>query len=94
MNLCYYFTSGDEEVRAWTVRKNSKAPAAAGVIHSDFEKAFIMAEVMKFEDLKTLGSEVAVKAAGKYFQKGKEYIVNDGDIICKNECRSERGYFW
>jgi obg-like ATPase 1 len=58
-----------------------RAPAAAGVIHTDFEKAFIMAEVMKFDDLKELGSEAAVKAAGKYVSKGKEYIVNDGDII-------------
>jgi obg-like ATPase 1 len=81
LNLCYYFTGGPDEVRAWTIRKNTKAPGAAGVIHTDFERGFIMAEVQKFEDLKELGSENAVKAAGKYLQKGKEYVVEDGDII-------------
>jgi obg-like ATPase 1 len=68
-------------VRAWSIRKGFKAPQAGGVIHSDFEKAFIMAEVMSFEDLKELGSEAAVKAKGKYMSKGKDYVVNDGDII-------------
>ncbi|KAI7905312.1 GTP-binding protein YchF [Cokeromyces recurvatus] len=81
LQLIYYFTGGPDEVRAWTIRKNTKAPAAAGVIHSDFERGFIMAEVMKYEDLKELGSESAVKAAGKYLQKGKDYVVEDGDII-------------
>ncbi|KAI8355682.1 GTP-binding protein YchF [Blakeslea trispora] len=81
LQLIYYFTGGPDEVRAWTVRKNTKAPGAAGVIHSDFERGFIMAEVMKYEALKELGSEGAVKAAGKYMQKGKEYVVEDGDII-------------
>ncbi|KAI9481045.1 MAG: GTP-binding protein YchF, partial [Benjaminiella poitrasii] len=81
LQLIYYFTGGPDEVRAWTIRKNTKAPAAAGVIHTDFERGFIMAEVMKYEDLKELGSESAVKAGGKYMQKGKEYVVEDGDII-------------
>ncbi|KAI8637855.1 GTP-binding protein YchF [Parasitella parasitica] len=81
LNLIYYFTGGPDEVRAWTVRKNTKAPGAAGVIHSDFERGFIMAEIMKFDDLKELGSDNAVKAGGKYMQKGKDYVVEDGDII-------------
>ncbi|GAA5802924.1 hypothetical protein HPULCUR_008399 [Helicostylum pulchrum] len=81
LSLCYYFTAGPQEVRAWTVHKFTKAPQAAGVIHSDFERGFIMAEVMKYNDLKELGTEGAVKAAGKYMQKGKEYVVEDGDII-------------
>ncbi len=68
-------------MRAWTIRKNTKAPQAAGVIHTDFEKAFIMAEIMNYNDLFELGSEAAVKSAGKYAQKGKEYVVQDGDII-------------
>ncbi|KAM3584757.1 hypothetical protein VKS41_003562 [Umbelopsis sp. WA50703] len=81
LNLIHYFTAGPGEVRAWTVRNNTKAPQAAGVIHTDFERGFIMAEVMKFDDLKKLGSETSVKAAGKYLQKGKDYKVEDGDII-------------
>ncbi len=81
LQLQYYFTAGEKEVRAWTVRRGSKAPQAAGVIHSDFERGFIMAEVMKYDDLKELGSEVAVKAAGKYRHCGREYVVEDGDII-------------
>lgn len=81
LQLQYYFTAGADEVRAWTVRKGSKAPAAAGVIHTDFERGFIMAEVMHYSDLKELESEAAVKAAGKYSQKGREYVVEDGDVI-------------
>jgi len=81
LQLMYYFTSGEDEVKAWTIQKNTKAPQAAGKIHTDFEKGFIMAEVMKFDDFKEHGSENAVKAAGKYHQKGREYIVEDGDII-------------
>ncbi|XP_019854286.1 PREDICTED: obg-like ATPase 1 isoform X2 [Amphimedon queenslandica] len=81
LNLQYFFTSGPDEVRAWTVQKGTKAPQAAGRIHTDFEKGFIMAEVMKYEDYKELGSESAVKAAGKYRQQGRNYIVEDGDII-------------
>ena len=81
LQLLYFFTAGADEVRAWTIRKNSKAPQAAGTIHTDFERGFIMAEVMKYDDLKELGSENAVKASGKYYQKGKDYIVEDADII-------------
>ncbi|KAJ1916581.1 Obg-like ATPase [Mycoemilia scoparia] len=81
MSLIYYFTGGPDEVRAWTIRKGTKAPGAAGVIHTDFERGFIMAEVMTYDDLQELGTDAAVKAAGKYKQKGKDYVVGDGDII-------------
>lgn len=81
LNLMYYFTCGPDEVKAWTIQKGTKAPQAAGKIHSDFEKGFVMAEVMKFDDFKEEGSEAACKAAGKYHQRGKTYIVEDGDII-------------
>ncbi|KAG0057608.1 hypothetical protein BGZ83_006981 [Gryganskiella cystojenkinii] len=81
LNLIYYFTAGPMESRCWSIRKGTKAPQAAGVIHTDFERGFIMAETMRFDDLKELGSEAAVKAAGKYMQKGRDYIVQDGDII-------------
>ena len=81
LQLQYYFTAGPDEVKAWTIQKNTKAPQAAGRIHGDFEKGFIMAEVMKFEDFKEEGSEAAAKAAGKYRQQGKTYVVEDGDII-------------
>lgn len=81
LNLIYYFTCGPQEVRCWSIRKGTKAPQAAGVIHSDFERGFIMAETMRYDDLKELGTEAAVKGAGKYMQKGREYIVGDGDII-------------
>ncbi|CEI98922.1 Putative GTP-binding protein YchF [Rhizopus microsporus] len=76
LDLIHYFTCGPQEVRAWTVR----APQAAGVIHSDFERGFISADIMKIDDLQHYGSENAVKAAGKYLQKGKDYIMEDGDI--------------
>ncbi|KAI8849210.1 P-loop containing nucleoside triphosphate hydrolase protein [Chytridium lagenaria] len=81
LKLCYFFTCGPMEVRCWTIRQGTKAPQAAGVIHTDFEKGFIMAEIMRYEDLIELGSENAVKAAGKYMQKGRETVINDGDII-------------
>ncbi|CAG8575919.1 7230_t:CDS:2 [Paraglomus occultum] len=80
LQLIYFFTCGPDEVRAWTIRKLTKAPKAAGVIHTDLEKGFILAEIMKYEDLKEHGSEAAVKAAGKYAQKGKDYVMEDGDI--------------
>ncbi|KAI7901438.1 GTP-binding protein YchF [Cokeromyces recurvatus] len=80
LDLIHYFTCGEQEVRAWTIRNNTKAPQAAGIIHSDFERGFISADIMKFNDLKQLGSENAVKAAGKHYQKGKEYTMEDGDI--------------
>lgn len=81
LNLVHYFTCGADEVRCWTIRKFTKAPDAAGVIHSDFHDFFICAEVFKYKDLKKLGSEADVKAAGKYTMEGKEYIVEDGDIL-------------
>ncbi|KAG6384114.1 hypothetical protein SASPL_156089 [Salvia splendens] len=81
INLIYFFTAGPDEVKCWQIRRQTKAPQAAGAIHTDFERGFICAEVMKFEDLKELGSESAVKASGKYRQEGKTYVVQDGDII-------------
>lgn len=81
LQLIYFFTAGKDEVKAWTIQKGTKAPQAAGRIHTDFEKGFIMAEVMKFDDFKELGSESATKSAGKYRQQGRNYVVEDGDII-------------
>jgi len=81
LQLEYFFTGGADEVKAWTIQKGSKAPQAAGRIHTDFEKGFVMAEVMKFADFKEEGSEAACKAAGKYHQRGRNYVVEDGDII-------------
>jgi len=81
LNLATFFTCGPDEVRAWPVMGGSKAPQAAGTIHTDFEACFIRAEVMAFADLKELGSESAVKAAGKYRTEGKGYDVVDGDIM-------------
>lgn len=81
LNLQTYFTAGVKEVRAWTISKGMTAPQAAGVIHTDFEKGFIRAEVMKYEDFTTLGSENAVKEAGRFKVEGKEYVVGDGDIM-------------
>jgi len=81
IDLVHFFTAGSDEVKCWTIRKGTKAPQAAGTIHTDFEKGFICAEVMKFDEFKELGSESAVKAAGKYRQEGKNYVVLDGDIM-------------
>lgn len=81
LDLIHFFTSGTDEVKCWTIRNGTKAPQAAGVIHTDFERGFVCAEVMKFDEFKELGSEGAVKAAGKYRQEGKNYIVQDGDIL-------------
>lgn len=81
LNLITYFTAGEKEVRAWTIKKGWKAPQAAGVIHTDFEKGFIRAEVIKLEDYQKLKTEVAVKEAGKMAVEGKDYIVKDGDIM-------------
>ncbi len=81
LNLYTYFTAGVKEVRAWTITKGMTAPQAAGVIHTDFEKGFIRAEVMKFNDFIHYGSEAAVKEAGKFKVEGKEYVVEDGDIM-------------
>ncbi|KAI8382961.1 cytoplasmic protein [Blakeslea trispora] len=80
LDLIHYFTCGPQEVRAWTVRNTSRAPQAAGVIHTDFEKGFISADIMKYNDLKELKTEAAVKLAGKYLQKGKDYVIESGDI--------------
>ena len=81
LNLQTYFTAGVKEVRAWTITKGMTAPQAASVIHTDFEKGFIRAEVIKYNDFITLGSEAACKEAGKMGVEGKEYVVNDGDLM-------------
>jgi GTP-binding protein YchF len=81
LGLISFFTVGPDEVRAWTDRQGSLAPQAAGVIHSDFERGFIRAEVMKYQDLVKLGSEQKVREVGRYMQKGRDYVVEDGDII-------------
>ncbi len=81
LGLATYFTAGEKEVRAWTIKVGSSAPQAAGVIHTDFEKGFIRAEAYHCEDLFALKSEAAVKEAGKYRSEGKTYIVKDGDIL-------------
>lgn len=81
LNLQTYFTAGVKEVRAWTINIGDTAPQAAGVIHTDFERGFIRAEVMHYQDFVTLGSEVKVKEAGKFGIEGKEYVVKDGDIM-------------
>jgi GTP-binding protein YchF len=81
LDLITYFTAGDPEVHAWTIDRGTRAPQAAGKIHSDFERGFIRAEVMKCADLFELGSEQAVKAAGKLGIEGKDYVVQDGDIM-------------
>ncbi len=81
LNLITYFTAGVQEVRAWTIQKGWKAPQAAGVIHTDFERGFIRAEVIKFADYQTFKSEAACKEAGKLGVEGKDYIVQDGDIM-------------
>ena len=81
LNLQTYITAGPMEVKAWTFRKGWKAPQCAGVIHTDFEKGFIRAEVIKYDDYVNYGSEAAVKEAGKMCVEGKEYVVQDGDIM-------------
>lgn len=81
LNLATYFTAGVQEVRAWTIEKGWTAPQAAGVIHTDFEKGFIRAEVIKYQDYVSLGSENACKEAGKLNVEGKSYVVEDGDIM-------------
>ncbi|MBK6263555.1 redox-regulated ATPase YchF [Marivirga sp. S37H4] len=81
LDLITYFTAGVQEVRAWTIKRGWKAPAAAGVIHTDFEKGFIKAEVIKLEEFQKYGTELACKEAGKMAIEGKEYVVKDGDIM-------------
>ncbi len=81
LNLISFFTTGTDEVRQWTIRKGTKAPQAAGVIHGDFEKTFIQALVYNFEVLKELATEAEIKAQGKMGTKGKDYVMQDGDIV-------------
>ncbi|ELQ76797.1 putative GTP-binding protein (ODN superfamily) [Trachipleistophora hominis] len=81
LKLINFFTVGAPEVKSWTVREGTKAPQAAAVIHSDFEKNFIMAEVMEYKDIKLYGNEQNVKKAGRYLHKGRDYVVEDGNII-------------
>lgn len=81
LKLQTYFTAGVKEVRAWTINVGDTAPQAAGVIHTDFEKGFIRAEVIAYDDYVTFGSEAKVKEAGKLRVEGKEYIVKDGDVM-------------
>jgi ribosome-binding ATPase len=81
LGLETYFTAGEKEIRAWTIQKGWKAPAAAGVIHTDFERGFIKAEVYSVQDLVTVGSEAGLRGAGKLRIEGKEYVVKDGDVM-------------
>jgi ribosome-binding ATPase YchF (GTP1/OBG family) len=81
LGLRTYLTTGVQETRAWTIIQGDKAPAAAGVIHSDFERGFIAAEIVHYDDLVAAGSKVAAKTAGKVRIEGKEYVVKDGDVI-------------
>jgi ribosome-binding ATPase YchF (GTP1/OBG family) len=81
LNLDTYFTAGVQEVRAWTIHKGWKAPQAAGVIHTDFEKGFIKAEVIAYDDFVKFGSEAAARDNGRLRIEGKEYLVKDGDIM-------------
>lgn len=81
LGLQSFLTAGPKEVRAWTIKQGATAPEAAGAIHSDFERGFIAAEVMKYDDLAELGSEQAVKAAGKLRTEGKTYVMQDGDVV-------------
>ena len=80
LGLKTFFTVGSDEVRAWTFKDGMKAPECAGIIHTDFQKGFIKAEVMSYEDLIKFGNEIKVKEAGKARLEGKEYIMQDGDI--------------
>ena len=81
LNLQTYITAGEKEVRAWTITKGTKAPAAAGVIHTDFEKGFIKAEVVSYDDFINAGSWAAAREKGVARLEGKEYVVQDGDIM-------------
>jgi ribosome-binding ATPase YchF (GTP1/OBG family) len=80
LGLQTFFTASEKEVRAWTIKKGWKAPQAAGVIHTDFEKGFIKAEVVSYHDLSALGSVAAARDAGKYRLEGKDYVIADGDV--------------
>jgi ribosome-binding ATPase len=84
LDLITFFTVGPKEARAWTVHSGSKAPAAAGCIHSDFEKGFIRAETIAYQDYISYNGESGAKEAGKFRLEGKEYVVHDGDILASN----------
>ena len=81
LGLISFLTAGPQEVRAWTIRAGTKAPGAAGKIHSDFERGFIRAEIVSFDDLMSCGSIAAAKDAGLYRSEGKEYVMKDGDVV-------------
>lgn len=81
LGLQSFLTAGKKECRAWTIKQGATAPEAAGAIHTDFERGFIAANICNFSDLKTLGSEQAVKAAGKLRTEGKTYLMQDGDVV-------------
>jgi hypothetical protein len=81
LGLKTYFTAGEKEVRAWTIQEGMSAPQAAGVIHTDFERGFIRAEVIAYDDFVSLGGEAGAKSAGKLKVEGKDYIVQDGDVM-------------
>ena len=81
LGLCSFLTAGTDECRAWTIKRGTKAPQAAGKIHTDFERGFIRAEVIAFEDLKGFGTMANAKAQGKVRSEGKEYVMKDGDIV-------------
>jgi ribosome-binding ATPase len=81
LDLITYFTAGPKETRAWTISRGTKAPQAAGVIHTDFERGFIRAQTIAYDDYVALGGEVAAKEAGKARDEGKEYVVQDGDVL-------------
>jgi hypothetical protein len=81
MHIQSFYTVGEDEVRAWSVARGATAPEAAGVIHSDLQKGFIRAEVMHYDDLISAGSEAALKASGRFYLQGREYVVQDGDIV-------------
>ena len=81
LGLQSFLTAGKKECRAWTIKKGATAPEAAGTIHTDFERGFIAAQIMNYDDLKTLGSEKAVREAGKLRTEGKTYVMRDGDVV-------------
>ena len=81
LNLISFLTAGPKEVRAWTIRRGTKAPQAAGTIHTDFERGFIRAEVVAFDDLMRMGSYAAARDAGLVRSEGREYVMRDGDVV-------------
>ena len=81
LGLISFLTAGSDECRAWTIKKGTKAPQAAGKIHTDFERGFIRAEVIAFEDMKAMGTMAAAKAKGLVRSEGKDYVMKDGDIV-------------